>query len=392
MTENFCTHCGTHLTDKAVFCHMCGSKIEYVKGVAVATPVEEPSAPPKQKVPSAAHVVPVQPVYRRPKAIGAGVVIALLIIVPIILISVFGSINFVDVGTLHYEIDNLTETNIVLNMDNSVGSIDISYDSSATKLFDAVIEVKGRPGASIDDAKNFHSIYESGVAHEITFDSGDYGFFFWNKQAFTYDITIKLHPDAVVDYSILTSTGSSSLVSNGIDNLDITDIYFSASTGRVSLDLSGSVNTTIGDLDLDSSTGRVSADLGERTTLETPNVNIETSTGGLSLAYKDIIVTGDVDWVVQTSTGSIVMTIEQNLVLPLNFTVSFDVDTSTGSITLNVAFNSTIGYSITGATSTGSVNILGSGSSYTSPGYASAENQYFLDLETSTGSVTAVEI
>ena len=390
MTENFCTHCGTQLTDKAVFCHMCGSKIEFVKGVAVATPVDAPVTPPKQKVPAAAPVVPVQPVYRRPKAIGVGVLIAICILVPIILIGVFGSINFVDVGELYFDIDTLTETNIVLNIDNSVGSVDISYDVSATKLFDATIEVKGRPGASLDDAKNFQWIYESGVAHEITFDSGDYGFFFWNKQAFTYDITIKLHPDAVVDYSIITSTGSSSLVSNGIDNLDITDIWLSASTGRVTLDLSGSINTTIGDLDLDSSTGRISANLGERTTLETTNVNIETSTGGLNLAYKDIIFTGDIDWVVQTSTGSIVLTIEQNLVLPLNFTAAFDVDTSTGSITMNVAFNSTIGYYIEGATSTGSVDILGSGSAYTSPGYASADNQFTFDLETSTGSVTAV--
>jgi len=392
MTENFCTHCGIQLSDKAVFCHMCGSKIEYVKGVAVATPFEEPSAPPKQKVPSAAPIAPVQPIYRRPKTIGLGVVIILFIVVPGILIGIFGTINFVDVGELNFEIDSLVETNIVLNIDNSVGSVDISYDSSATKLFEATLEVKGRPGSSLDDTKNFHSIYESGVAHEITFDSGDQSFFFWNKEAFTYEITIKLHPEAVVDYSVLTSTGSSSLVTNGIDNLDITDIYFTASTGRVTIDLSGSVNTTIGDLDLSASTGRVSANLGERTTLETTNVNIDTSTGGINIAYKDIIVTGDIAWVIEASTGSIVMTIEQNLVLPINYTASFDVDASTGSITLNINFNLAIGYSIEGLASTGTVDILGSGSSYTSPGYDLADNQYYFDLEASTGTVTAVQL
>ncbi len=391
ITEKFCTHCGAQLTDEAVFCHICGSKIEIVKGVPAATPMEQtPSAAPAKAY--AQPTGPVQPVYRRPKTLGVAIGVIAIIVVPIILIGVFGTIRFADIGTLNYEVDSMAETNIVLNIDNAVGSVDISYDVTMTKLFEATLDVKGRPGSSLADAKNFNSFYESGEYLELTFDSGDQQFFFWNKRVFSYDITIRLHPDALVDYSILTSTGSSSLVANGLDNLEIPDIYFSASTGRVTIDLSGSVNTTIQDLDLATSTGRISVNLGERTLLNTTNVDFSSSTGSITLVYADLILTGDIEWNIQASTGTITMIITQDLVLPLTYLASFDVDCSTGSISLSIAYNSTIGYAIEGAASTGTVDILGSGSYYESPGYDSAANQNYFDLETSTGSVTAVEI
>ncbi|MHA2308759.1 MAG: hypothetical protein ACXABJ_05745, partial [Candidatus Heimdallarchaeaceae archaeon] len=131
---------------------------------------------------------------RRQVVTGVSIGIILAVLVPIILIAVFGSINFTHLGTLEFDVDSFAITNIDLSIDNNVGSIDIEYDSSLTKLIETTIEVRGRPGGNIDEARTFGMRIDPNTL-VIDFNSGeDYSFFFWNKKSFTYDITVKLHP------------------------------------------------------------------------------------------------------------------------------------------------------------------------------------------------------
>ncbi|MCK5410038.1 MAG: zinc ribbon domain-containing protein [Candidatus Heimdallarchaeota archaeon] len=386
MTE-FCTKCGSQLADKADFCHKCGSKIEMIKGVPTAMPIES-------KTPSQSKDVYDSSKYdrRRNVVIGLSVGIIAIIVVPIVLWSIFGVINYQHIGTFGYDETSMEYTNLDLIINSSVGSIDIFYDDSMIKPFEATVEVYGREEASLSDAMNFTTTYLSNDTMEIIFDSGEFDFFFWDKKVFTYDITIYINPAVTADIFVDADTGSVSLSTEAIDSLNIVSIDLQSNTGSIDLDMINSVNTTLNGLNLFTNTGRIDVDLGVRTALDDSYVVIVTNTGSIDFEYVDLIAYDDMTWEITTNTGSINVEIIQNIVYPFQFLTFFDVDTDTGSITVDFFFNATIGYHFYGSTSTGSVDILGSGDEYSSPNYATAENLYDFDLSTSTGSVTVTEL
>ena len=244
MTQ-FCTSCGSQLPDGAVFCHKCGSRIEVVKGVPTAFPREEVAEPVQPSVPiaPAAPVPDYRPIHKRPRILGFSIGILFLIIVPIILIAVFGSINFTILGTLNFEYESLAITNIDLIVDNDVGTIDIFYDEDITNLFEADLVVRGRPGAELSDARNF-GVYNLTVnSMVISFDSGTYKFFFWNRKAFTYDITIRINPVANVDFFVDADTGTVTFSTNNINDITMRDLILTSNTGRIDVNLGESINT-----------------------------------------------------------------------------------------------------------------------------------------------------
>ncbi len=383
----FCTKCGSQLADQADFCHKCGSKIEIVKGVPTAVPVET-------KIPSQYVVEYDSSKYdrRRKIVIGLSVGIIVIIIVPIILWSIFGVINYQHIGTYNYDETSMVYTNLNLVIDNNVGSIDIFYDDTMTKPFEAKVELYGRKDASLSDAVNFTTTYLNNDTMEITFVSGEFDFFFWDKKVFTYDITVYINPVVKADIFVYASTGSVSLSTEAIDSLNMVNVDLQSSTGSIDLDMRNSVNTTLNRLNLETSTGRIDVDLGIRTVLNDSYVLIATSTGSIDFGFVDLISTDSITWEITTSTGSINLEIMQDIVYPFQFLSFFDVDTSTGSITVDFFFNATIGYHFYGSTSTGSVDILGSEDEYSSPNYATAENLYDFELITSTGSITVTEM
>jgi hypothetical protein len=387
MTQ-FCTSCGNQLSDEAVFCHKCGSRIKLVKGVPTAFPREDVTAP-------AATVAPVpdyRPIHKRPRALGFGIGILFLIIIPIILIAVFGSINFTILGTLNFEYESLAITDVDLVVDNSVGTIDISYDEDLTNLFEADLVVRGRPGADIADARNFGVYNLTLDSMVISFDSGNYQFFFWNKKAFTYDITIRINPIAEIDFNVDADTGTVTFTTNSIDNINMGDLILTSDTGRLDVDLDGSINTQIDELDLDTDTGRIEVDLGKNTTLGDSVVDITTDTGRVYLSYEDLMATTSTTWNIDSDTGGITLDIIQNYVAPSAYQATFNVGTSTGSITVNFSFNASIGYSFDADSDTGSITLPGPGDYYESPNHDIATNVYDFILNTNTGGVTAQEI
>ncbi len=386
MTE-FCTKCGSQLADKADFCHKCGSKIEMVKGVPTAMPIESKTpSQPKDDYDSSKYD------RRRNIVIGLSVGIIAIIVVPIVLWSIFGVINYQHIGTFSYDEKSMEYTNLELVINSSVGSIDIFYDDSLTKPFEAIVEVYGREDASLLDAMNFTTTYLNNDTMEIIFDSGEFDFFFWDKKVFTYDITVYINSAVTADIFVDADTGSVSLSTEAIDSLNIVSIDLQSNTGSIDLDMTNSVNTTVNGLNLVTNTGRIDVDLGVRTALNDAYVKIVTNTGSIDFEFVDLISADDMTWEITTDTGSINMEISQNIVYPFQFLTFFDVDTDTGSITVDFFFNATIGYHFYGSTSTGSVDILGSGDEYSSPNYATADNLYDFELSTDTGSVTVTEM
>ncbi len=384
MSERFCTNCGNSLTQEAAFCHMCGARIQEIQGV--------PTAVPAKPAPQPEYVRPYRPIKQRPKLIGFVVGIVALFAVPMIIMMTLGAINFTDLGTLDFEVNSLAYPNVDLEIDNDVGSLDITFDAALTKLIVVTMEVRGRPGADLADAKNFVSTVDGADHITVSFNSGKRGFWFWDKTVFDYDIDIKLHPSVYANYTVDADTGSITLSTSGIDYLNFSNVNMATNTGKVSMNLVGSTNTSIQELELHSDTGRVDVNLGVFTYLNNDEVIIETDTGGISLTYVDLIVPGDIVWDIQTETGGITLSITQNLNLTVESASVFHADTDTGSITATFVFNSTIGFNIYADTATGSISLPGPGSYYENSAYSTATTLYRFTLTTDTGSVTATAI
>lgn len=390
MSDRFCTNCGTNLTGEAIFCHMCGASIQDIQGVPTAMPIKtDPHPGPVKKYGPAR---PYRPVRQRPKLLGFVFGMIALMVVPFIIMGIFGVINFTDIGTLNFEVESLAVTNMDLEIDNDVGSLDITYDATLTKLMVVTLEVRGRLGAELADARNFVVTNDSLNHITVSFNSGKRNFWFWDKTVFDYDINIKLHPSVYANYTVDEDTGSITVSTNGIDNLNFSNVNLATNTGKVFMNLVGSTNTSIHDLELRTNTGRVDLNLGEQTFLNTDEVIVETDTGGVSLTYVDLIVLDDIVWDIKTDTGSITLSITQNLVLPYAYASVFHVDSSTGSISGVFIFNSTLGYNIYADTSTGSIDIPGPGDYYENPAYSTALNLYRFTLTTSTGSVSVTAV
>ena len=408
MSGKFCVNCGQQLEENDKFCHICGATAERQKnGYSAEThatglhsaSLNEPIYPQKRHS------------NRNLKPLILIPIILFSIAVPFIVISSIGSIQQ-SLGTLDYEITSMEYSEVELNIANSLGFIDITYDDSLDSLFEATIDVRGGIKASFDDAKNFqHQISNNKTI--ITFDSDDDLYSFWNFKSLTHNIFITLNPDAVVDFMVHSSTGSVELVLDDIDDIVLEDVTLSSNTGSIGFHSGHAMNTSIGDVSLSTDTGRimfdfddaidtsieklslidstgsVSAHLGEAMNINSASILMTTSTGSVTLTFENILFNDDTTWDLETSTGSITIEFTQTNILPINFTSNFNVETSTGSIVVDGEIANELGIEVNAATSTGSINLPGEFSSYISPDYHLKDNQFSFILLTSTGSITA---
>ena len=396
MNNGFCTRCGAKLVDNADFCNNCGAQIEHVDGVPRALPTKTDSYPeeisPAKAAPLPASPSPpkYRPIRQRPKVIGYAFGIIFLISVPFIVFAILGTINLSYMGDLTFEVDSFAETNVLLDVDLDVGSLDIIYDPTLTNLIEATLEVWGRPGADIADAKNFRSYNETGMIR-VSFDSGDRSFWYWDKKTFNYNIELLIHPSANVNFHVKAGTASITLDTSGEDYLEINGLLFDSGTGSIGLNLAGSLNTTFQSIYLNTGTGSINANLGKYTYINDTEVKIITGTGTITLTYEDLISNHLLAFILDTGTGSIYINIIQNLVLPDAHATTISADTGTGSVSVDIELAAAIGLKIHAATGTGSKSLFGyDNSDYESPNYETADNVYNLLLETGTGSITVV--
>ncbi|HUU78587.1 MAG TPA: zinc ribbon domain-containing protein [candidate division Zixibacteria bacterium] len=413
MNGKYCINCGSSLNTEDKFCHLCGARAENVKTISQQPKQYEGNNVYEVEIDKKTTSLPRKKLSKN--AIRAIIIVPLvlsIIALPFVAVSIIGSIS-VPLGTLEYEVTSLDILETKLVIDNSVGSVTINYDDSISNLFEASLIVKGGLAASLDNAVNFeHQILNNQTI--ITFDSGEWFESFWTMKQLNYKIIISLNPSAIVDFAITTSTGSSALLLNGIDNIIIHDLFLDSSTGSVgvysgntinttiddislttstgsvTLDFNKAINTKIQDLFLDCSTGRVYANLGENMEINSEEVIMSTSTGSVTLEYENIILNNDINWDVSTSTGSITINFNQDIIIPANFTANFDVETSTGSISINCITHSDLGIEMLADTNTGSINLPGGFSHFISTDCYLKNNIYNFILITSTGSITAV--
>ena len=331
-----------------------------------------------------------RPVSQRRKVIGYAVGISFLIIVPIIIFGVLNNLNLNHVGDLEFNVDSFAETNIILDIDNSLGDIEIQYDQTLTNLFEADIEVWGKPNSDIADAKNF--LLDNDTVGEITlsFDSGDWSFWFWRTETFRYEIVIYLHPSAEVDFDIDAGTGAILLDTNAVDYLNLNDVNLESGTGKLSVVMVNSVNISVENLNLNTGTGDVVVDLGSFTHLNTSTVLLKTGTGYIALTYEDLILYDDIVWSLDTGTGWIYINIIQNVVFPMVHETAFLAETGTGTISVDVQLNISIGIHVDADVGTGDIDIFGYDHDYESLNYATADNIYTLMLDTGTGDIVVV--
>ncbi|MCE7742320.1 MAG: zinc-ribbon domain-containing protein [Candidatus Heimdallarchaeota archaeon] len=399
MSKGFCTHCGARLSEEADFCNNCGSKIEMVNGVPAAMPMKtdphpgeyvaqaQPGAPGQTYyAPSKGH----RPIKQRPKIIGYAIGIIFLIGVPFIVFAILGSLNLHLIGTLDFEVDSFAETNVILDINLDVGSLEIYYDLTVTNLVEATLDVWGRPEANIADAVNFELSNETAGAITVSFDSGDRSIWYWDKTTFNYDIVLYIHPSAEVDFILDAGTGSITLDTNAIDYLDIDGLYMDSGTGSLFLNMASSLNTSIQSMYLETGTGSINVNLGIFTSLNETDVLMKTGTGTITFAYEDLIVSDDITWYLDTGTGSINIDIVQNVVQSFEYETLIIAESGTGTIDVAITLDASIGLSVTAEVGTGSTDIFGSENDYESLNYDTAENTYTLMLDTGTGSVEVV--
>lgn len=223
----------------------------------------------------------------------------------------------------------------------------------------------GRSEAKIEDAINFTATTAGGKVI-ISFDSGDPTWKWSDKDVFYQKIFIKINPNAIAEYDIITTTGS------------------------INLDFDSLTESEILKLDVAVTTGSIDADFGDNTFLNTTEVSLVTTTGSIDVISQKVKFGNDIYWTITTTTGSIDLTVNQIIIPSDNYVATYDATTNTGSIDLLYTLDENdFGIRITAQTTTGSIGIPGGGNLYESTDYALKLIKYIFDLDTTTGSISA---
>ncbi|MHA1121512.1 MAG: hypothetical protein ACTSPC_01705 [Candidatus Heimdallarchaeota archaeon] len=298
-----------------------------------------------------------------------GIIIVIVIILAIIggVLAVFLTRGgpFTLIGETDYTYAPTANLNLTLNIANAAGNIEIDYDDTLVSLMDARLEFWGRSEATIADAVNFTSSTAGGIV-TISFESNDTTWKWSDKDVFYQKLFIKINPDAIAKYIILTNAGS------------------------INLDFDSTTESEIRMLDVTVSAGSITVDFGDNTFLNTSTVSLVGSAGSIHVTSQDVKFVDDIAWTITTQAGSIDLIIDQVAIPADDYTATYDVSTSAGSIELLYTLAETdFGVSITAQTSTGSITLPGGGNTYQSSGYVTETIKYIFDLETSAGSVSA---
>ncbi|NHK30875.1 MAG: hypothetical protein FK730_05950 [Asgard group archaeon] len=294
------------------------------------------------------------------------IVLVVAVIAGVVVLFVVRGGPFTLIGETNYTYASTANLNLTLNMENTVGSISIENDDSLTSLMEARLEMWGRSEAKIEEAINFTETTTGGRVI-ISFDSGDPTWKWNDKEVFYQKIFVKINPDAIAEYDIITTTGS------------------------VNLDFDSLTESEILKLDVAVTTGSIDADFGDNTFLNTTDVSLVTTTGSIEVFSQEVKFGNDIDWTISTTTGSVDLTVDQVAIPTDDYVATYDVTVTTGSIDVFYTLDDNdFGIRITAQTTTGSINIPGGGNLYESTDYALKLIKYIFDLDTTTGSISAV--
>ena len=267
--------------------------------------------------------------------------------------------NYVD--TIDYSGLDGNFTGINLNIDNSIGNIEVVTknlgQNSSISIKQSVYS--SNANANIEDASRVHIAYNYDKI-DISFKQDDSGSFFSN-QKFKHNFLIAINPNIAISSLQLTlSTGN---IITTLNNQTIDDIYMETSTGNI--------DTTL-----------TSCEFGIGHSL------IQTSTGSIQFTLANPILTSSRGWEISTSTGNI----ESNLHVSRSSESqqTFSIQASTGHIQFNRNYQTNLSESIDASTSTGAIHFEGDskGKSFNYSNVLPNNPLSFkIGLETSTGDI-----
>ncbi|PWI49095.1 hypothetical protein CEE45_02830 [Candidatus Heimdallarchaeota archaeon B3_Heim] len=258
-----------------------------------------------------------------------------------------------------------TYSTLILDIDLGVGSITFDVIPTATYLVDVVNAVSIREGSdgTLDEAKAVISSEINTDTMKISFDSGDDNI----QVDYKYDSTIK--------------------VANNIS----LQINFLAATGEIFADLTDK-SVTVSSFYVEATTGTITLSLGEFLMFDS-SPTVKTTTGNQDVTVTNLKYVSTTTWSITGMTGGINLDLTDNL--PQNLTGStthlFNLDCTTGSIDVISDLSLGIGLQITASVTTGTIDVPGSGDSYTSPNFASSLLKYDFTIITTTGGITFTE-
>ncbi len=377
---NYCSKCGAKvIEEESLFCEYCGSKLKRstLSHSSVPPPIVSPVY---ESHPRARSQTSSQRFYGSPyKSQSSGIkwffvvificmigfasvvaIAGLFIILPISTNYSIGPHEYIgDKDYYLYDWNNISK--LELEIDNSVGSVDIEYKDNMSLLLQAQISVYARRGHSLEDAKTFEAIQYDDV-YDVSFDSASESY---RNNPYTYELDITISKLAYTSLDVDVSTGSIHLIAH---------------------------ETSISHLSLESSTGSITSEFQGVFFDEPDHLFMSSSTGAIVSSFKDVTYSSnDVEWQLDTSTGSINVGLFQSRVVN-DTRINYFIDTSTGSISCNYNLNPLMGLSVEADTSTGAIYTSGYSTddkyTYTSENYYSASMKYNLELSSSTGSIS----
>lgn len=247
---------------------------------------------------------------------------------------------------------------VFIQLENSVGSISLTTDSSLDSAFQGHIQVWGLGDATLSNANRFETSTIDNYT-TITFSSS------WYDSAtnpYTYELELLISEALNLELSIVTSTGDL-YIDLWNETLEMFKISTSTGSQYISMDniiIGGGANPS-----LLCSVGEINLDLTNISYLLPSNT-----------------------WTIDSSTGAVnVEIVQTNLDINISTTRTFDIDTSLGDITVDIFLSEDYSCRAVVDTSLGSVNLPGNGEEYTSANYGSVIWVFQFNLDTSIGDI-----
>ena len=174
-----------------------------------------------------------------------------------------------------------------------------------------------------------------------------------------------------------------------VDTSAVVSVTAQSTVGKVALD-TNFLPVTFDALNLHSTTGSIQATLSPNTVLK-GNISASSTTGSIQFVWSDAKVVGNTSISLASTTGAVSADIGQTS-WALGGNVALEARTTTGSVECAVTVGGTVGSQITSHSSTGSISVVNAQNfnGNKSPIYSSnypAENNFLVDLATTTGSI-----
>jgi hypothetical protein len=354
MTIKYCPKCGAQIKENSRFCHQCGAIINWKeitperdnnhyrigiqeqreRGIEEQEHyyLDENSSTRTKKVKKSNGLKVIA-------VIAIALIASVAILTPISLLIAFGPLNYQYLESTNYTYEPTTIASTELEIYNQIGEVSIVYDNELSNLFDATIDIFGRKKADPNQAKTFQdSIITEGSNSskvKISFDSGIYLTGWLNPTALKYKITVRINPEAYIDFNVETSSGDISINNDGYSELiKISRFWFKTGSGDITATLPNNLKISNDDFKMKTSSGSINLNIGDNSFFEIDNFTIETGSGDINIQYGSSVTIISNYMIISTSSGSNDHYLDHNNTI---MTSQLEISTGSGDIEFDVS-------------------------------------------------------